>query len=213
MQTIFQVPSIKQIEENFKNLKAIIFDMDGTLLNSEILHAKALNELLKSKNINVDTAELLDRFIGVAEPDILQMLIEMKIIDSQTTLDEFISLKNSYFEKYLELSEYKGKIISADILQFLESAKKSLYKLAIVTASERSTTTLFIDKLNISHLFDFIITRDDTEKSKPDPMPYLYAFEKLKVKAEESLIFEDSQTGLASAVASNGNVFKVKWYD
>ena len=213
MDTLSKVPTLKDLRESFKEIEALIFDMDGTLLNSEVLHAQALFELLKEKEVKVDAHELLEKFKGVAEPDVLKMLIDMKIIEQGTDLISFIDVKNTYFEKSLESEEIKAKMIFPEMIQLLEEAKSQGLKLAIVTASERSTTELFMKRLELAHHFDFIITRDDTEKSKPHPMPYLYSFEKLSVNALNSLIFEDSDTGHKAATASGANVVRVSWYE
>lgn len=213
MDTLSKVPTLEELKENFKEVEALIFDMDGTLLNSEVLHAQALFELLKEKQVTIDAKELLERFKGVSEPDVLQMLIDMEIVDKGTDILSFIAVKNSYFEESLKSDDLRKKIIYPELISLLEEAKGQGLKLAIVTASERSTTELFMDKLGLAHHFDFIITRDDTEKSKPHPMPYLHSFEKLAVKALNSLIFEDSDTGHAAAVASGANVLRVTWYE
>lgn len=213
MDTLSKVPTLKDLRESFKEIEALIFDMDGTLLNSEVLHAQALFELLKEKNVSLNAQDLLDRFKGVSEPDILQMLIDMEIVEIGTDILSFIAVKNSYFEESLKSDDLKEKIIYPELISLLKEAKEHGLKLAIVTASERSTTELFMDKLELAHHFDLIITRDDTEKSKPHPMPYLHSFEKLDVKALNSLIFEDSDTGHCAAIASGANVLRVNWYE
>ena len=66
--------------------------------------------------------------------------------------------------------------------------------------------------MKLTRLFDIIITREDTEKSKPGPMPYTFCFSKLNLKSDEAVLFEDSVVGLAAANAASRNVFKVEWY-
>lgn len=214
MTTLSVVPNLANLENKFSNIEALIFDMDGTLLNSEVLHAKALHLLLEeSAHVDVDFYELLEKFKGVSEPDVLKMLIEMKIVEEGTDIDAFIEQKNQFFEKFLEAKDIKSQMIDPKMVDLLKAAKSKKLKLAIVTASERTTTDLFINKLGIRDYFDIIITRDDTEKTKPDPMPYLYSFKELSIDPQKSIIFEDSETGYAAAVASGANVNKVSWYE
>lgn len=214
MEPLLKIPTLKEVLGKFSNVAALVFDMDGTLLNSEVLHAKALHVLLEeSENIDIDYLELLERFKGVSEPDVLQMLIDMKIVPMGTDIEAFILQKNDHFEKFLANDQVKDLIIDPLMVELLKEAKTKKLKLAIVTASERSTTNLFVDRLGIRDFFDFIITRDDTEKTKPDPMPYLHSFKELMIDASNALIFEDSETGYAAAVASGGQVQKVCWYD
>lgn len=214
MNALSSVPDLDELLDRFENIKALVFDMDGTLLNSEVLHAKALLALLEESNVkDVNARSLLESFKGVAEPDVLQALIDKNIIAIDTDLKQFIDQKNLYFENFLRESNLKDLILSPRIIELIKTAKIKKLKVAIVTASEASTTALFMNLLGIKDFFDFIITRDDTAKTKPDPMPYEYSFEKLEIQAHEALIFEDSQTGLASAIASGGQVQKVCWYD
>ena len=214
MEPLLKIPTLKEVLRKFSNVEALVFDMDGTLLNSEVLHAKALHVLLQeSENIDIDYLELLERFKGVSEPGVLQMLIDMKIVPMGTDIEAFIQQKNDHFEKFLANDQVKDLIIDPLMVELLKEAKTKKLKLAIVTASERSTTNLFVDRLGIRDFFDFIITRDDTEKTKPDPMPYLHSFKELKIDASKALIFEDSETGYEAAVASGGQVQKVCWYD
>jgi HAD superfamily hydrolase (TIGR01509 family) len=206
-----KVPSLENLA--LDNIKAVIFDMDGTLLNSEILHAKGLYELLaESKNNQISAEELIRSFVGVAEPDIYKKLLDLELIP-EITFDEFIDLKNVQFKNILKNKDVSSRLLDKGLLSLIKDLKTKNMKLALVTASERGTTDLFMDELNISSLFDIILTRDDTEKSKPDPMPYLKSFELLNIEGCEALIFEDSETGLQSAINSGANVCKVSWYE
>lgn len=206
-----KVPNLSQLE--LKNIKAVIFDMDGTLLNSEILHAKGLEALLRKANLKeeIDSKELIKSFVGVAEPDIFAKLIELELLEN-ISFDEFIDLKNEQFSKTLNEDSIVSKLLSDELYDLILELKKK-YKVALVTASEEGTTRIFMEKLDIKSLFDVILTRNDTEKSKPDPMPYLKSFEKLGVKGSEALIFEDSTTGIDAALSAGGNVCKVSWYE
>jgi beta-phosphoglucomutase len=210
-----KVPTLENLA--LDNIKAVIFDMDGTLLNSEVLHARALQELLatskkNSKKTSFSADKLIKSFIGVAEPDVYKKLLELDIIPS-ISFNEFIDLKNAEFKIILKNKDISTRLLNSELLALIKDLKSKNYKIALVTASERGTTDLFMQELNISSLFDIILTRDDTEKSKPDPMPYLKSFELLDIKGNEALIFEDSNTGLESAIKSGGNVCKASWYE
>jgi HAD superfamily hydrolase (TIGR01509 family) len=207
-----QVPTLTEIKNHFDDLSAIIFDMDGTLLNSEILHAKALAYLL-GDNSNQRAFALLEEFKGVAEPDVLVSLKSKGIVKPHVVMDEFIIEKNKHFHTMMNDTAVMQLLVKAEILSLLSEIKKHQLKLALVTASERTTTDLFLRSLNLSHFFDIIITREDTEKTKPDPMPYHHCFNQLQLNPKTTLIFEDSPTGLASAMNSGAHVVKVTWYE
>jgi HAD superfamily hydrolase (TIGR01509 family) len=207
MNVLKSVPKLSDIV--FKNTKALIFDMDGTLLNTELVHAEALSKLLSDSNHNSE--RLLNDFCGVAEPEVYRILKDRKVI-STGNFDDFIEQKNLEFEKILQDGELMKKLLLPELKSLIEEARSLGLKIALVTASESNTTELFLSKLKIKNLFDLVITRNDTEKTKPDPMPYTHSFKKLKVKEDEVLIFEDSTTGIASARASKAKFFKVTWY-
>ena len=201
-----KVPNILDI--NLNQIEAVIFDMDGTLLNSEVLHAKALLELIGN---NGDEQQLLKDFVGVAEPSVYETLLKRNIIP-QISFDEFIDLKNKCFKDILKNKDVSSKLLDKDLFQLIKKFKDRGLKVALVTASERGTTDIFMNELNLLEYFDIILTRNDTEKSKPDPMPYQRSFELLDIEPHQALIFEDSKTGLESAMRSEANVCKVSWY-
>jgi beta-phosphoglucomutase len=212
MTLLSKVPTLKEIKNKFKAVNAIIFDMDGTLINSEVLHAKALFDLI-GDNTRFNAEELLLNFKGVAEPDVVKMLIQMGILEEGIDLDQFIIQKNLIFKKFLAQKEILATIVYPEIIELLNAIKSEKLSLALVTASERSTTHLFLSELNLIHYFDHIITREDTERSKPDPMPYLLSFSKMDIRPENAVIFEDSDTGYKAATSSGANVLRVNWYE
>ena len=207
MNVLKSVPKLDDIV--LSNTKALIFDMDGTLLNTELVHAEALSKLLKDSNHNAQ--RLLSDFCGVAEPEVFRILKDRNVITTKS-FDEFVEDKNIEFEKILKDDELKDKLLLPDLKKLIEDARERGIKVALVTASESNTTELFLSKLKIKNLFDLVITRNDTEKTKPDPMPYLHSFKKLKIKSDEAFIFEDSKTGIAAARASEAKFYKVTWY-
>jgi beta-phosphoglucomutase len=207
MNILKSVPSLSSIVS--ENTKALIFDMDGTLLNTELVHAEALYKFLNDSNHNIE--RLLSDFCGVSESEIFRILKDRNVITTKG-FDEFIEQKNMEFEKLLESDELVERLFLPELKDFILEARSKNIKIALVTASERDTTELFLSKLKIKNLFDLIITRNDTKKTKPDPMPYIHSFQKLKVKSDEVIIFEDSETGIAAARDSRAKFFKVTWY-
>jgi HAD superfamily hydrolase (TIGR01509 family) len=207
MNVLKTVPKLSDIIS--RNTKALIFDMDGTLLNTELVHAQALSKFLNDSNHNIE--RLLNDFCGVSEPEVFRILKDRNVITTKN-FDEFIEQKNIEFENILKDDELLAKLFLPELKDLILEAKSKNIKIAIVTASESNTTELFLSKLKIKNLFDLIVTRNDTERTKPDPMPYIHSLSKLKVKHDEVIIFEDSETGLAAARASKAQFFKVTWY-
>jgi beta-phosphoglucomutase len=202
-----RVPEYIELKE--EGIKSLIFDMDGTLLNSEVLHEKALIELLGEKS--KPTRELLDLFVGVAEPYVHKTLLTKGIIDAISFVD-FVKLKNEKFVEYLKDEDVFNQVLNPSVIKLIADARADGLKIALVTASEKDTTEIFLNSLNLKGIFDLILTREDTKKTKPHPMPYLEAFKRLGMTDKECIIFEDSIIGLQAAKESKAKFFKVSWY-
>ena len=102
--------------------------------------------------------------------------------------------------------------MSHEIPLLLEEIKDAGYPMALVTSSSRQQCSELMKMTQFIHFFDHIITRDDVIHPKPSPEPYLLAFSKLEIAAENCLIFEDSQVGMSSALASKSHVARADWY-
>lgn len=205
---LIAVPSIDELD--LKEIKALIFDMDGTLLNSEILHARALIDLLKESNVEYET--LLEEFRGVAEPDIFLSLKERGILSQELRFDDFVYKKNEVFKTYLLDPILRDKLLDPKLLTLIIEAKNRGLKIALVTASEKETTEIFFNTLVLNEYFNLILTREDTPQTKPHPDPYLNCFKKLGLNFDEVIIFEDSVTGIESAKLSKAKYYEVSWY-
>ena len=211
MQKLKKLPPIQEINSLSPDIEALIFDMDGTILDSELLHAKALFRTLEHfgviyKNPN----ELMEQYIGQSDLAVYKDLANKSILNSAINLEIFLKYKNKFILEMINLNDCKDCLIDG-MITFLEETSKH-FKICLVTASEKEVAQALLKKLDLIKYFQFVLTRNDTEKTKPDPAPYLKAFEKLKLKAQNTLIFEDSLTGIQSAVSSGANVIEVLWY-
>jgi HAD superfamily hydrolase (TIGR01509 family) len=84
--------------------------------------------------------------------------------------------------------------------------------IALITSSERKITEELLRLVGLNDFFNFVLTRDDSLKLKPDPWPYLKALELSGLSQDEVIIFEDSDVGLEAALQSGCHVAKVEWY-
>ncbi|OGK24848.1 hypothetical protein A3D76_07000 [Candidatus Roizmanbacteria bacterium RIFCSPHIGHO2_02_FULL_37_9b] len=104
--------------------------------------------------------------------------------------DQLTFIRKNY-RKYIE--------IVPGILNFLKKLKKAKIRAALATSSRRETTDLFLDTLKLREYFNSITTSDDVTKAKPDPEIYLKAAKNLRVKPADSVVFEDSYSGIEAA--------------
>jgi beta-phosphoglucomutase len=189
-------------------IDTVIFDMDGTLVNTEPLHAKAAAIVLKSRGIDIDLEACLDQFYGMTDTDVLKMMCptlnDQEIIDS-------IAEKNTHLLKlFKELnSDDKKKYITPGLFPFLISLKDQQKKIAVVSASEDIIVLETLKCFGISEFIELQMGRNQTVLTKPHPDPYLEGMKRLKTTPSKTLIFEDSPTGITSAVASGAHVIRI----
>lgn len=172
------------------NVKALIFDCDGTLVDSMPLHMKAWEHAF-------------DQFEETYDKDFLFALKGMKeteIIDAynkkfRTSIDpiKIVNTKHDYFIQHInEVQPIKP------IVDIAESYYGNL-PLAVVSGSIKDIVHSELKVVNILDLFDIILTADDPYKPKPDPDIFIAAAKGLRIEAEDCLVFEDGDPGLEAA--------------
>ncbi|GEM_PF-2316151 len=171
----------------------ILFDLDGTLTDTELLHNKADEFILKKYNIDFKE-ELkkgsfkLTETTGLRQMDVFDLYI--KIFNLNITSQDFLQEKINYFKKS------KIKLLD-NIKKVLKELKKE-HTLVIVTSGHSSLVNLTLERCNIKNYFDFVITSNDVNEGKPSPIPYETARKKLNVPKEECIVVEDSPNGVIS---------------
>lgn len=190
------------------NFEAVIFDMDGTIVNTEPFHARAAVIVLKDLGINIDLESCLDQFYGMTDTAVLKMTCPTL---SDDEIDWAISEKNIHLIKLFKTlsPSQKNQCITPGLFDFLKFLKKENKKLAVVSASEDIVVAETLKCFEIHSYMDLQMGRHQTKLTKPHPEPYLEGMRRLKTSPSKTLIFEDSPTGLESAVASGANVIRI----
>ena len=200
MKAFEEIPVGSKIIRDYPGLKAVLFDLDGTIVNSERIHLQALITALKL-DLKVDEA-FFDKYSGINDEKIIQAL------KPKANIDEFLEKKQLLVK---ERSDLLDKIIHPQIITFLQELKAQGLRLAIVTSSDPSFTELIISRFSLN-VFETITTVADVKRPKPHPEPYLITMKKLGVLPHECLVFEDSIPGITSARNSGVHVGKVLWF-
>ena len=150
-------------------IKAVIFDLDDTMVNSEPLHRLAWARLLQeySHEITDIPQEMQESQMGMRISDVIkERALYLNLKDDL----EIISKKRSK----IFLSLVKERLgVMPGLLTALSSLRKEKYRLAIATSGSRNYVDLVVNKFNLERFFEFIVTGDDVKKSKPDPEIYL----------------------------------------
>lgn len=187
-----------------KKIKAVIFDMDGVLIDAKEWHYEALNKALGLFGYEISRYEHLVTYDGLPTADKLSMMTLEKQLPKG--LHQYINaLKQEYtLEKVfvncrpLFVHEYA-----------LSKLKAEGYKLAVASNSVRVTVDIMMNKAGLDRYLDFSLSNQDVTKAKPDPEIYNVAISRLGLKPEECLVVEDNKNGIAAARDSGANVMKV----
>jgi HAD superfamily hydrolase (TIGR01509 family) len=208
-----RVPSLAVLEEGFPGLKALLFDMDGTLFDTEKYHAEALIQMGRDHQIRAPFSpeEIHALMIGKADYLVFELIKDWENFPREWTLQDFLDDKNRRVLEILRAAK-KEAFIDPGILTLLAQARKAGHYLALVTSSEKVVTKELLQLADLANFFDLELTRDDCPRHKPDPWPYLEALRICGHDPHETLIFEDSKVGLTAALASGSHVIKVEWY-
>lgn len=174
-------------------MKAVIFDMDGVLIDSEPLHFKVDKMVLDKLKIN-ESEYYLDRFVGYTNYEMWKIIKSEHSIEK--SIDELIDLQMTTKLKYLEESEYKP---IDGIKELLEELKRNKIPIGIASSSPRIFIEAVINKIGIAEYFDNWISGEEVEKSKPEPDVFLKAAELLGAKPVECVVIEDSRSGTIAA--------------
>jgi len=178
------------------NIKAIIFDLDGVLVDTAKYHYLAWKQLAEELNIKFSLQDN-ERLKGVSRMQSLEIILDL----GNMTLDPATKI-NLAEKKNIWYVEYISKLTPDDILpgviSFLKSTKVDSIKLALGSASKNSM--LILNKLNLTDYFDAIIDGTKVSKAKPDPEVFLKGAEALNVLPSECIVFEDAEAGVEAAI-------------
>ncbi len=189
-------------------IKAIIFDMDGVLIDAKQWHYEALNQALELFGYNISRYDHLVTFDGLPTKKKLEMLSIER--DLPVGLHKFINhMKQIYTMEHIYL-KCKPKFIHQYALNNL---KKEGYKLALASNSIRLTVDMMMEKSGLKQYLDFTLSNQDVKKPKPDPEIYIKAIEKLNLKPNQCLILEDNQKGIEAGKKAGAFLLKINCVD
>lgn len=185
-------------------IKAVIFDMDGVLIDAKDWHYDALNKSLAIFGLTISRYEHLVTFDGLSTGQKLKLLSKTYALPG--SLHSFINeMKQQYT---MDITHQLCKPIFHHQYA-LSKLKENGYRLAVASNSIRNTVKVMMEKSSLIEYLDFYLSNQDVSKSKPDPEIYDLAISKLGFKPEECLIVEDNENGIRAAVASGAHVLKV----
>lgn len=176
-------------------LTAILFDLDGTIVNTDPIHYQAWREMLLEHSIEIDETFYKSRISGKINPEIVQAILPHL---SLTDGERFAYQKEALFrERAANLQPLDG---FAELIKWTE---KHNLKRALVSNAPRLNAEFMLETLAIKEYFHTIVLADDCAAGKPDPEPYNVALHQLGISSEQAIALEDSPTGISAALAAN----------
>ncbi|TVT39270.1 HAD family phosphatase [Hymenobacter setariae] len=170
-------------------LQALIFDMDGVIIDNTPIQARAFQLLFRDLDLKADANDLLRRFNGMPATEILEQLFD----EPQSKED---------LKKYADQREFLYRTLYWDerqplagLVEFLAAARAAGLKIGLGSGSANDTLSYILDHLDLRRFFDVVVGADDVDAGKPHPETYATVAEKLGVASANCLVFEDSILG------------------
>lgn len=185
-------------------IKAVIFDMDGVLIDAKDWHYESLNRALDLFGLQISRYDHLVTFDGLPTKRKLEMLsLENNFPNG---LHQFVNDMKQQFT--MEIVTMKCKPVFQH--QFaLSKLRSEGYKIAVCSNSIRQTIEVMMDKAGLSQFLDFFISNQDVNFGKPNPEMYNLAISRLGITPNECLIVEDNENGKKAAIASGAHLLAV----
>lgn len=186
-------------------ISAIIFDMDGVLIEAKDWHYEALNQSLRLFGMEINRYDHLVTYDGLPTKRKLEMLSRERGLP--TSLHQFINNMKQVYTMEIAFAKCKPTFIHQYALSRL---KQDGYRLSVCSNSIRASIELMMEKSALLPYLDFFLSNQDVINAKPDPEIYLKAIARLGLQAKECLIIEDNENGIKAAVASGAHVLQVQ---
>lgn len=179
--------------------KLALFDLDGTLFNTNDVNYFAYNKALMEKGYSVQ----YDYYCNYCNGRHYTVFLPEIVNNDKEIIDYVHNRKKELYHDFLD------KVIVNEHLFNIIKCLKDDYYLAVVTTASKKNTYEILEYFKKKELFDLILTGDDIKKSKPDPEGFLTAMKYFEIEPKDTLIFEDSLVGIEAANRSGATVFVV----
>ncbi|XER15122.1 Phosphoglycolate phosphatase [Sporomusa aerivorans] len=177
---------------NRNKIKAVIFDLDGTLVDSEPNYFASDRKLLAEYDIDFDEI-MRNKYVGVGSREMIGDIIKYHPISE--TIENLMIKKNKY---YTDIAK-ANTVVFPEMIRLLDILKKNNYPTALASGSSPEVIELVLSVTNLRHYFDVVLSAEHVAKGKPAPDIFLEAAKRLGIPAENCLVLEDAQPGVEAA--------------
>ncbi|MGE8438368.1 MAG: HAD family hydrolase [Pseudomonas palmensis] len=172
-------------------LEALLFDLDGTLTDTDTLHLQALQQLLREQGRELSEAEFDAHVSGRANADMCRYLFPGRPVAEH---EAFADRKEARFRALSPTLQP-----TAGLERLLAHAERSGIGMAVVTNAPRANAQHMLAAMGLAERFEHVLVAEELARAKPDPLPYLTGLERLGARADHALAFEDSVPGVTAA--------------
>ncbi len=192
-------------------LKAVIFDFDGVITDSEALHLRAFNRILERFKVQLGDHDYYEKYLGLSDRDCFKTLIdEGTLAIAHGQVPDLVTQKK---QVYAVLAATEGQIIEG-VRPFLDLLSEHRVPMAVCSGALLAEIQVTLQRAELTPFFPIIVSADQLAKGKPDPEGFLLTLKRLNetagpVRAAECVVIEDSHWGLDAAVAAGMHTIAV----
>ncbi|MDD5327353.1 MAG: HAD family phosphatase [Phycisphaerae bacterium] len=186
-------------------LRAVIFDFDGVITDSEVLHLRSFNHVLAQYGVEISIKDYYKEYLGLSDLDCFKALIDGNVLQKPAKgIEALAEEKTEVFE---ELAKTEGKII-AGVRDFLEMLRQNKMPMAICSGALMAEIELILEQARLRSFFEVIVSAEFVRKGKPNPEGFLLTLKKLNHERQDvifpnqCIVIEDSHWGLEAARAA-----------
>ncbi|MDB9529785.1 HAD-IA family hydrolase [Oscillatoria sp. CS-180] len=176
-------------------LQAVIFDLDGTLADTDPVHLEVWRDILEPHGYTIDETFFKEKISGRLNEHLIEELLPQlsQAEGEQLAIDKEAKFRSLAATRLQRMPGFN---------QLYDWIKGQALKTAVVTNAPRANAEFVLNVLDLETAFDLVLIAGELPRSKPDPLPYQTALEQLGIVPATAVVFEDSKTGIQSAVAA-----------
>lgn len=176
-----------------QNKKLFIFDLDGTLVDTAPDFKNSINYMLNELNESEVSLEEIRNWVGYGARELIRRtVVDKNIPHDEQRIEEMLKIFLLHYTHNID----DDSVLFNNVRNVLEFLKNNGIKLAVCTNKMERLSNILLEKLNVLHMFDYLVGGDSLSKSKPDPYPLLNICEKLNTEISDSIMIGDSVTDL-----------------